>query len=50
MSSCGLCGGTISNTVVPHGAICDDDRKAPGLPYGPEIDDLIRQQEESYED
>ncbi len=31
MSKCGACGGTISNTVVPHGAICDDDIKAPSI-------------------
>lgn len=31
MASCGVCGGTISNTVVPHGAICDDDIKAPSI-------------------
>lgn len=33
MASCGVCGGTISNTVVPHGAICDDDIKAPSINY-----------------
>jgi hypothetical protein len=31
MPSCGVCGGTISNTLVPHGAICDDDIKAPSI-------------------
>lgn len=31
MSKCGVCGGTISNTLVPHGAICDDDVKAPSI-------------------
>jgi hypothetical protein len=31
MSKCGACGGTISNTIVPHGAICDDDIKAPSI-------------------
>ena len=46
MSSCGVCGGTISRTVIPHGVICEDDTKAPAMPYAPEIDDLIRQQEE----
>ena len=31
MSTCGVCSGTISNTLVPHGAICDDDIKAPSI-------------------
>ena len=28
MSRCGICGGKISNTIVPHGAICKDDTRA----------------------
>jgi hypothetical protein len=28
MPKCGLCGGTISRTLIPHGAICEDDTKA----------------------
>ena len=47
MPSCGVCGGGISNTLVPHGAICEDDIKAPAYPYAPEIDDLIKMEEES---
>ena len=47
MPKCGVCGGTISRTIIPHGAICEDDRKAPAMPYAPEIDDLIKQEEES---
>lgn len=31
MPKCGVCGGKISNTLVPHGAICDDDIKAPSI-------------------
>ena len=31
MSICGVCGSKISNTLVPHGAICDDDIKAPSI-------------------
>ena len=41
MSKCGVCGGTISNTVVPHGAICDDDIMAPS------INDLMKSLDES---
>lgn len=44
MSKCGVCGGTVSNTVVPHGAICDDDIMAPS------INDLMKSlAEEEYE-
>lgn len=49
MSSCGVCGGSVSNTMVPHGAICKDDRVGERMPYSPEIDDLIKIQEESNE-
>lgn len=27
MPKCGVCGGGISLTVVPHAELCDDDRK-----------------------
>lgn len=27
MARCGVCGGKISRTLVPHGVICEDDRK-----------------------
>jgi hypothetical protein len=46
MPKCGVCGGGISNTLVPHGAICDDDRVGERVPYSPEIDDLIKMEEE----
>ena len=46
MPSCGVCGGGIANTLVPHGVICEDDRKAEAMAYAPEIDDLIRSIEE----
>lgn len=46
MPKCGVCGGGIANTLVPHGAICEDDRKADQVSYSPEIDDLIKQLEE----
>ena len=31
MPKCGLCGGIISRTLIPHGAICEDDTKADKL-------------------
>jgi hypothetical protein len=46
MSSCGVCGGGISNTLIPHGAICEDDRQGERVTYSPEIDDLVRMIEE----
>ena len=46
LSSCGVCGGTISNTLVPHGAICDDDRQGERVSYLPEVDDIIKSIEE----
>ena len=47
MPKCGVCGGGIANTLVPHGAICEDDRKGERMTHSPEIDDLIRNEEES---
>ena len=47
MPKCGVCGGGIANTLVSHGVICEDDRKAGRMPYAPEIDDLIKIEEES---
>ncbi len=46
MSKCGICGGGIANTITPHGALCDDDKKAQPMAYAPEIDDLIKMIEE----
>lgn len=46
MANCGVCGGIISNTLVPHGVICEDDRKAGSMPYSPEVDDIIKSIEE----
>lgn len=31
MSKCGACGGKISNTLIPHGAICQDDTRVLSL-------------------
>lgn len=28
MARCGICKGKIGNTMVKHGEICEDDRKA----------------------
>lgn len=47
MAKCGVCGGGIANTLVPHGAICDDDRVGERFPYSPEIDDLQKMEDES---
>jgi len=41
MASCGVCGGKISNTLTPHGAICEDDRVAPT------INDIMKMIDES---
>jgi hypothetical protein len=49
VASCGVCGGGIANTLVPHGVICDDDRVGERVPYSPEIDDLIKMEEEGNE-
>lgn len=49
MPRCGVCGGSISRTVIPHGVICEDTRKANVMRHNPEIDDLIRNAEESEE-
>jgi hypothetical protein len=32
MSRCGICGGGISLTVVPHAHLCDDNTKAQSQP------------------
>lgn len=49
MPKCGICNGSIGNTLVKHGEICEDDTKAQVRPYAPELDDLIRNEEESRE-
>lgn len=48
---CGVCGGGIALTVVPHAELCEDDSKAEARPYAPEktINDLVREREESNE-
>jgi hypothetical protein len=45
---CGVCGWTFSDrALVKHGEICEDDTKAKARPYAPEIDDLIKMEEEN---
>lgn len=48
MPKCGVCGGGIALTVIPHGQICEDDRKAPARSYMPEktINDLVKERAE----
>lgn len=43
---CGVCGEKISRTIIPHAAICEDDRKGKSMA---ELDDLIKEQQESEE-
>ena len=33
--------------IIEADAVIEDDRKAPARPYGPEIDDLIKMEEEN---
>ena len=47
MSRCGICWQRYGELMVKHAELCEDDSKAPVRPYGPEIDDLIRMEEES---
>lgn len=47
MSRCGICWQRYGELLVKHAELCEDDSKALARPYGPEIDDLIRMEEES---
>jgi hypothetical protein len=52
MPKCGACGYTFSDrTIVKHAeGVCGvEDTKAPSRPFSPEVDDLIKQMEESNE-
>lgn len=40
MPKCGVCGGAISRTLIPHGVICEDNRKAD------RVNDLRQENEE----
>ena len=46
---CGVCEGHYGELLVKHGEVCEDDRKAGRVTYSPEIDDLIRMEEENNE-
>ena len=50
MPKCGVCGDHYGELMVKHAELCDDDSKAPSVRYTPEIDDLIRNEEESPSD
>lgn len=43
---CGVCQQHYGELMIPHAEVCEDDSKAPARPYGPEIDDLIKMEEE----
>ena len=49
MPKCGQCGSHYGELMVKHADICEEDSKALARPYGPEIDDLIRMEEEGNE-
>ena len=46
MAKCGVCNQHYGEMLVKHGEVCDDDSKAGAMPYSPEIDDLIKIEEE----
>ena len=46
MPRCGVCGELYGELITKHAYTCEDDSKAGATPYAPEINDLIRQQEE----
>ena len=43
---CGVCGDHYGELMVKHAELCEDDSKAPAQRYSPEIDDLIKMEEE----
>jgi hypothetical protein len=44
---CGVCEQRYGDLLVKHAEVCEDDSKAGAMPYAPEIDDLIKMEEES---
>ena len=46
---CGVCGQRYGDLLVKHGQVCEDDIKADRMGYAPEIDDLIKMEEEGTE-
>ena len=49
VARCGVCNQHYGEMLVKHGEICEDDRVGERMPYSPEIDDLIKIEEESDE-
>jgi hypothetical protein len=47
MPKCGVCGDNYGDLITKHAYVCEDDSKAPAQRYSPEIDDLIKMEEES---
>ena len=47
MPKCGVCGDNYGDLITKHAYVCEDDQKAPAQRYSPEIDDLIKMEEES---
>lgn len=47
MPRCGICNQSYGDLIVKHADVCEDDNKAPARPYAPEIDDLIKMEEEN---
>lgn len=37
MPKCGVCGGGIANTLIPHGVICQDTERASKKPKEPRV-------------
>lgn len=50
MHKCGVCGRHYGELLMKHAYQCEDDRVANRVRYAPEIDDLIKQEEEFYHD
>ena len=46
MPKCGVCGQRYGDLLVKHGQVCEDDIKADRVGYAPEIDDLIKMEDE----
>jgi hypothetical protein len=49
VASCGVCEQHYGEMLVKHGEICEDDRVGERVSYSPEIDDLIKMEEEGNE-
>ena len=49
MAKCGVCDQHYGEMLVKHGEVCEDTQVGERMPYSPEIDDLIKMEEESNE-